>query len=445
MAAAFLTETEINQARAFVETALKLGANKCRVTLTKSVMDLVGILDGKVDKITHSMDRSITLALFADGRYGTFSTNRLEEGIEEFVAKALQTVAMMAPDKYRDLPAPQRTARGCDNLELCDAASYESMTMDARIALALKGSVFGSHPDIISEEGEYSDTISDICIIDSNGTFCRQREGSFDFANEITVKDGDAKTSAYWWESSRKAEDLDTESVGKEALRQALAKRDAKFCTGRAMTMIVHSECASKLLTPLLNAMNGYAIQQNNSFLAGKLGEKIFPDFLNIVDRPLEKGAFGSRTFDSEGVACKDMPIIEKGQLKTWFISTYMGAKMDMEPNVDDASRPCIESTVAKDVKALVEDCKAGYAGGDKGTILVTGFNGGNSNSATGDFSFGIEGFYYGPDGSFPVREMVITGNLLELWNNLYAVGNDPRPARPRVIPSLVFKNVIFS
>ena len=26
--------------------------------------------------------------------------------------------------------------------------------------------------------------------------------------------------------------------------------------------------------------------------------------------------------------------------------------------------------------------------------ILVTGFNGGNSNPATGDFSVGVEGFY---------------------------------------------------
>ena len=104
MIEALLNEAELSQARKFMDAALAGGARKCRVTISKSVMDLVGVLDGQVDKITHSMDRSVTLALFADGKYGTFSTNRIEDGIESFVAKAIETVKMMAPDPCRDLP-----------------------------------------------------------------------------------------------------------------------------------------------------------------------------------------------------------------------------------------------------------------------------------------------------------------------------------------------------
>ena len=100
MTEAFLNEIEIAAARAFLDKALEAGAQKCRVTLSKSVMDLIGVLDGQVDKITHSMDRSVTLALYADGKFGTFSTNKLEEGVQEFVEKALETVRMMAaPDR----------------------------------------------------------------------------------------------------------------------------------------------------------------------------------------------------------------------------------------------------------------------------------------------------------------------------------------------------------
>ena len=78
--------------------------------------------------------------------------------------------------------------------------------------------------------------------------------------------------------------------------------------------------------------------------------------------------------------------------------------------------------------------------------ILVTGFNGGNSNSATGDFSFGVEGFLF-KDGKIvhPVREMLITGNLLTLWNNLLAAGNDARFCKSKLIPTLAFGNVDFS
>ena len=78
--------------------------------------------------------------------------------------------------------------------------------------------------------------------------------------------------------------------------------------------------------------------------------------------------------------------------------------------------------------------------------ILVTGFNGGNNNSTTGDFSYGIEGFLI-ENGKLtqPISEMNITGNLVTLWNNLLEVGNDPRQSSSWKIPSLLFDGVDFS
>ncbi len=78
--------------------------------------------------------------------------------------------------------------------------------------------------------------------------------------------------------------------------------------------------------------------------------------------------------------------------------------------------------------------------------MLVTGFNGGNSNPTTGDFSFGIEGILF-RDGKplHPVREMLMTGNIITLWNNLLYAGNDPRPCMSKQIPTLAFGNVVLS
>ena len=78
--------------------------------------------------------------------------------------------------------------------------------------------------------------------------------------------------------------------------------------------------------------------------------------------------------------------------------------------------------------------------------ILVTGFNGGNCNPVTGDFSFGVEGFAFSKGKlTHPVREMLITGNILELWNNLIAAGSDARPSSRWQIPTLAFEEVSFS
>lgn len=440
-----LTRDEIAMGRNYLDTAMRLGADKCRITLTKSAMDLVATLDGQIDRITHNMDRNVTLALFKDKRYGTFSTNKLDWNADDFVSKALEAVEMLAEDPARDLPPIERTERSGEDAGLYDKAAYEAMTMEKRMEISLGAACFGSHPDIISEEGEYTDSLTDVCIFDSNGASCRHIETAFEYATEVTVRDGDSKVSAYWWDSALNPASLDGASIGRTALAAALDKRRPQRTDGGSMTVVVESECSSKLLAPILSAMNGFAIQQNNSFLTGRLGEKLFPEWLDIIDRPREKGATGARLFDTEGVATIELPLVEHGVLKNFFVTTFIANKTGMAPTIDDASRPCVLSSRNEDCDALVASCLKGLGAGEKGIIRITGFNGGNCNSATGDFSFGIEGFFVGPEGSFPVRECVMTGNMINLWNHLLAVGNDPRPCRSRQVPSLVFEKVDIS
>ncbi|MCP4706699.1 MAG: TldD/PmbA family protein, partial [candidate division Zixibacteria bacterium] len=78
--------------------------------------------------------------------------------------------------------------------------------------------------------------------------------------------------------------------------------------------------------------------------------------------------------------------------------------------------------------------------------ILVTGFIGGNSNSTTGDFSYGIIGKYV-EDGKIvkPIYEMNVSGNVTELWNKLTDVGNDPYTYSSWRRPSMYFKDINFS
>ena len=94
--------------------------------------------------------------------------------------------------------------------------------------------------------------------------------------------------------------------------------------------------------------------------------------------------------------------------------------------------------TGGKDADGLIASVKKG--------ILVTGFNGGNSNSTTGDFSFGIEGFLV-ENGKIvqPVSEMNITGNMLQLWSNIGEVGNDIYKNSSWLTPSVLFEGVDFS
>ena len=442
-----ITDSEIQLVRKVLDFARESGADKARATLSVSSEDLVATLNSEVDRITHCFDRSMNISLFVDGRFGSFSTNKLtEEALKEFVGKAADTVRMLAPDECRNLPSRERCCREAltgDELGIVDSGR-DGISPGKRCEIALAASVFtaptASGIRIISEEGEYSDSSFDTLIMDSEGLKCLHSETSFDYGVEVTVEADGEKYSGYGWDSSAKAAGLDARSCGIEALKRACAQIGAGPAESGKYNMVIDREVASKVVSPILRALNAYSLQQNNSFLMASLGKKVFPEALTIMDLPHIKGQTCSKLFDSEGVRTVEGPIIEKGVVKQYFVNTYMSAKMGITPTIEDTTRPAVMPwpRPGLDRDAIMRMCGSG--------ILVTDFNGGNSNSATGDFSYGIEGFLF-EDGKIvrPVSEMLVTGNFLSLWNNIIAAGEDFRACMSKLIPTLAFANVDFS
>ena len=443
-----LTREERDLALKCMDRALAKGAEKVRVTAYKSVSDSVGTLNGEIDKVKHVMDRFLSVGLIVDGRFGSFSTNRLEEaGLDAFLDRAISLTRMLAPDPCRDLPDPARTAKDAvtgTELNLYDDY-YERMTPELRLRLALDASLFGKRNGerwtLVSEEAEYLDNVFDTFLVDSQGLRCRHIETSFEYGVEMTILDKKgAKYSKYWSEGAPMLKDLDINSCCPKALDLAVEMLDPKRHRTCKTRMVIDTECASRVVSPLLRALNAYSIQQNNSFLMDTAGKQVFPEGLTILDCARTPGETGSRLFDSEGVATRTLPIIDKGTVCQYFVNTYMAGKTGLAPTIEDAIHPKVLPWPRKGLgrKEILEMCGEG--------ILVTGFNGGNSNSATGNFSYGIEGFAF-KDGriTHPIRDMVVTGSFLDLWSRLIACGDDARANLVRTVPTLAFDQVDFS
>ena len=438
-----ITDKELDFVRKALETARRCGAQHARATLSMSEEDLVATLDGEVDRVTHCADRSLSLALFVDGRFGSFSTNKLDAAsLEAFIAKAAETVREVAPDPFRTLPDPARCCHDAltgDELGLVDPAR-DSFTPPDRREIALVASVFSADKRIISEEGEYSDSIYETVVMDTNGLCCLHRETSFDYGVEITIESGGEKYSGYWWDASSHHAELDAPACGRKALERAVGQIGSAPAPSGKYTAVIDTEVAAKLVSPLLRALSAYSIQQNNSFLMDSVGRQVFPEGFTLLDVPRIPGQTCSKYFDSEGVATAEAPVIERGVVQEYFVNTYMANKMQIAPTIEDATRPKLLPwpVAGLDRAAILERCGSG--------ILVTDFNGGNSNPATGNFSYGVEGFLF-EDGRIvrPVSGMLMTGSFLDLWSRLLAAGDDARPCSTKLIPTLAFAEVDFS
>ncbi len=464
--AGIITEMEAEAAAGCIRTALNAGASQIRVSLDKSIIDSFALFNGELDKVTHAADRSVCLYIFANGRYGTFSTNVFEEGrLQEFVKKAVLTTGLLAEDRFRRLPDTGRTAKDAlkgDEAGLYDRSRHQ-VTPGQRLKSAMSGTIYseclqntmkpadGKLPEysIISEECEYSDSIDDNLTMDSQGFCGRHIETSFGYTTEITVGTPDGnRFSGYWWDSSPFKNRLRIEGCSETALKRAIRQICPERCISGKYNMVVDSSVSSRLVSPIVSALNAMAIQQHNSFLADSLGKKIFPEGLTLEDKARTPGRPGSRFYDSEGVATEDSPVISRGTVMEYFINTYMSGKTGMQPTTEGISRPVLRSYMSNNglqsaekeisLQDMLKCCEDG--------IYVCGFNGGNCNPTTGDFSYGIEGFVFRHgEIAAPVREMLITGNMIRLWNSLIAAGSDARECTRWQIPSLAFCDVDFS
>lgn len=444
-----IDEREKALARLCIETALEYGASAARITLGKTVQNSISVFNSEIDRISFSSDRSISACIFAGGSYGQFSTNSLEEDtLRSFIREAVENVRLLAPDPCRMLPPKQSKAYGCtrgDELELYDA-SFAALDQEKRTAMALEAARSTARPDadyaVEAVEAEYSDSCDDEYMTDSEGFEGRHIETAFGFCAEVTVKDtAGNRYSGYWWNSSPFLAALDISAVTSEATRRSAAKIGSRPIPPGRYGIIVDPCCSSRLVAPLMRALSAENIQQGNSFLKDGLGLKVFPGHLTISDMAVEKGCTGSRLYDSEGTATSNRVIIDKGIVRNCFTNSYMAAKTGMPHTVDNVSRACISPFIWNCSKKEInlKDIMRAMRDG----VYVSSFNGGNCNEATGDFSFGIEGMLF-KDGQavHPVSEVVMTGNMLKLWNSVIAAGNDPLKCSSWQIPSLAFRDV---
>ncbi|MDL2255817.1 TldD/PmbA family protein [Parabacteroides sp. OttesenSCG-928-K15] len=436
-----ITEDNKRLARWAMEYALKQGCQASRISIYYGSNSTFEVRDMKIDRLQQASENSMSIQLYVDGRYGGYSTNRLNKvELEKFIKDSIDATRYLAEDKARALPDPSRYYKGGKpDLQLFDAR-FDAIEPDQKVALAMQAcdEIMGKDARLISANASYADEKSASYRVASNGFEGETASSYYRLSAGASIRgEGEARPESYWSDSALYYDTLQKQAIGTTALERVLQKLGQQKVASGKYKMIVDNLNISQLVSPLLSALYGSSIQQKNSFLLDKLNEKVVGENLTFMDDPHQMRAFGARYFDGEGVATQRMPIIEKGVLKTYFIDTYSANKMGVAPTI---SGPSIITMPlgTKDKEGIIRTM-------DKG-ILVTGFNGGNSNSSTGDFSYGIEGFLV-ENGKItqPVSEMNITGNILTLCNNILEIGNDPRHNTSWKIPSMLFDGVDFS
>ena len=423
------------------ENILKLPAKlDYKLVLLENHEDNINLRDGKVEKMLRATSLSLAINLYLDGRDGFFYTNDLRpESVSEFIKQAYETTRLLEPDESRTLAAPNRYYKGRGpDLQNFDASLAE---IDPKEKIKLlqdtASEIDGTDKRIISMQTRYTDRQHQAHYLISNG-FDGYEENSYCTLTSIISVEGEGGQHPMdgWGESRLFFHQMPRQGIAPIALQRTLQKIGQRPAPGGRYRMILESPCAGNFLQPILNAMNGQALQQRTSFLADKLDKQVVSPLVNIVDDPLIPGTRGASFFDYDGVATKRRELFTEGCLKTYFIDTPMSKKLGMAPTTQGIHRLIMEQGTMSKEEVTRDSSRA---------ILVTDFNGGNCDPVTGNFSYGIEGFLI-ENGIItqPVSGMNITGNMLEVWQRLSLIANDADPWETELIPTLAFEDVAF-
>ena len=396
-----------------VQIALNAGASAVMVSLDKAKTEIYALLDGEIDNIRQTGDRSLTFNIYADGKYGTFSTNRFEEeSLRDFLCKAVETVRMLVADPFRGLPDKKDLATDAvngDEMGLC-WYGYDSVSRDEKLEMAKRVSVFGefSAPSsdrnwrVVSEEVEYNNTLSDTYLTSSDGCRCRQTETSFEVSSQVTVEDNDGnKYTGLWWDYGVSPEKVLSSECGRKAVEMAVMQIAPVNADKGKYTMVVSRLVSGRLLQPVLNALSSLSVYQKSSFLVDALGKQVFSKGLNVMDMPLEKGKSGAILFETDGRACRNREIITDGVVKENFTSIYMSRKLGIPPTSSCPNRPVLLPFVS-------EELLGGERGGGHCGVSGDGLDGSGLGGDCGGVSGGGLGAVSG--GGRGVERGVVNG-----------------------------------
>ncbi|WP_305406156.1 metalloprotease PmbA [Photobacterium leiognathi] len=397
-------------------------ADAAEVAINKTTGISVSTRMCDVENVEFNSDGALGITVYRGNRKGSASTSDLSEAaIAQTVAAALDIANYTSEDPFAGPGPKELMARDIPDLDLFHPDEPEP-DRAASIAIAAEEAALAYDPRIKQSDGASYDSHYGVRVYgNSHGMLASYASSRHSISCCVIAegKNGEMERD-YSYTTSRIASDLWTpERVGRHAAERTVGRVDAQKLTTREAPVMFAADVATGLFGHLVMGISGANLYRKSSFLVDKLGEQIFPEWLDISERPHIFRGMASTPFDSEGLATYDREIIQDGVLQTYLLTSYAARKMNMQPTGHAGG---IHNWM---VKSTGESFEQMLKKMDRG-LLVTELMGQGVNIVTGDYSRGAAGFWV-ENGQiqFPVSEITIAGNLKDMMQNIVAIGND--------------------
>ncbi|MCU7554675.1 metalloprotease PmbA [Alteromonas sp. ASW11-19] len=416
-------DQQVADIQTIVDDVLKLAKQKGATQAEASMSKVQGIAVSsrmrEVENVEFTNDGGLGISVYVGKHKGSASTADLsKEALTLAVEKAVDIARYTSEDPCTGLADAELMATEFPDLDL-----YHPEQLDTehaiKMAIETESAAMDYDKRITNSDGaSYNANLGMRVYGNTHGINAGYPSSRYSLSCMVIGGDNDDMQRDYAYTVSRKASDLlSPVQVGEEAAENTVARLGARKIQTAKVPVLMHRDLASSLFGHYVSAISGGNLYRRSSFLLDKLGQQVFPEWLTVEEKPRLKGALASSNFDNEGVATRDMTIVDNGALATYLYTTYSARKLNTKSNghAGGIHNWLVGNTGQSDAELL----KTMGTG-----LLVTELMGQGVNVVTGDYSRGAAGFWV-ENGviQYPVHEVTIAGNLKDMFAGIQAIG----------------------
>ena len=407
-----------------LERCRDAGASEAEVSCSEDRGLNVNVRMGEVESVEATSDRGIAVTVYFGKRKGSASTADLRE---ESLAATVEQACAIARHTEDDAAAGLADAALMAQ-ESREFDTWHPWALDAQdaVALALAAEQAGRDADarITNSDGAGVGSGSSLSVYaNSHGFVGAERGSHHSLSCALIAGHGEGMQREGWYSYALAADDLEpAASVGRHAARRTVERLDSRAIATGSYPVLFTAEVARSLVGHLLGAVSGGALYRGASFLVDAAGKPLFPEWFAIHERPFLPRGLRSASFDAEGVATRESPLVDGGVLQRYVLGSYSARRLGLETTANAGGVHNLE--VAANAGGFDELVRGMGRG-----LVVTSLMGQGVNTVTGDYSRGAAGFLVESGAvAHPVDGITVAGNLRDMFMAIEAVGSDVDP-----------------
>ena len=413
-----------NRVAEAIDLALASGASQAEAGLSVSQGLSVATRMGTVETIEHQQDNGLGISVYFGRHKANASTSNLDaEAIRKTVEAACDIARYTSEDPCAGLAEPELMATEFPDLDLYHPWDLEPQAV-IDLALECENAALEYDPRIVNSEGASVDLNAGVSIYgNSHGFLQAQHKTRHGISCAVVGKSGDSMQRDYWYDISRNPDSLaSARSVGETAARRTVRRLDASKLRTQSAPVLFVPELARGLVGSFTAAVGGGAQYRKASFLLDAVGERVFPEFVQLREDPFIPQAMASANYDSEGVATQVNDLVADGVIQHYLLDSYSARKLGLETTGHGNG---VHNLIVADSGKSFDECLAAMHRG----LLVTELMGMGINIVTGDYSRGAAGFWIeNGEIAHPVEEVTIAANLRDMFRGIVEIGKDVDP-----------------